>query len=743
MRNLLFVLLISVLFSGYAYTQNPLKPFNYDVTRSASLPSDIVSSVDGAVILEPGNQVISGIVRSKQNNIQLDIPVSSTQRLTLVLTKAEVFEPYAKVVAGTDNGDKEISIKDKFVSYRGKIANDNNSLVSLTFFDDYVSGIITSKDFSYVIGKLTAGELSGRYILYDSYKMKVHHQYSCGTEAFEIPQRITELQKTLSREPKDYSTAAFLKTNMAIESDYDTYVHFGSSVENTSRYIISLVSSASAVYIRDVNVQLSMTYLRVWSTASDPYTGTTSGELLNEFRAYWNANMQSVPRTIAHYICTRPGGLGGIAWVDVLCSNITSGYGYAFSDIDGTFNSLPAYSWDLMVVCHETGHNFGSPHTHNCSWPGGPIDTCYVSTENNFCVTTAIPRVGTIMSYCHLNASIVIDFGPLPKNLIRTKAENAPCLSTNSGFYLATPNGGQIFKTTNNVYIIWGTSSSGNVNVEYTTNNGTSWNNIQTNVPAAQRYSSWIVPYIPTTTQAKVRVTESGNPSIGDMSDSTFQLRPQIFPFNMIAPPQLSRFYTSPGDTSRLYFTFSKAGTLPEIKYKYYLTKLDNSFIYSQPSNNTGSDSLLYLRYSKIDSLMAAAGVQVNDSLRCKWFIRAFSQFDSTQSSTSSFLITFIRQIVGVQPISSQIPKEFFINQNYPNPFNPSTKIRFGLPKAADVKITIYDISGRVVSELVNGKLEAGEFETEWNATNYASGIYFYRIEAGDYTNTMKMLMVK
>lgn len=76
---------------------------------------------------------------------------------------------------------------------------------------------------------------------------------------------------------------------------------------------------------------------------------TASNTLLTAFRSYWNGNMSGTPRTIAHYLSTRPGGLGGIAYIDVLGANTSNGYGYAFSDIDCTFNQVPTYSWDCMV----------------------------------------------------------------------------------------------------------------------------------------------------------------------------------------------------------------------------------------------------------------------------------------------------------------------------------------------------------------------------------------------------------
>jgi hypothetical protein len=117
--------------------------------------------------------------------------------------------------------------------------------------------------------------------------------------------------------------------------------------------------------------------------------------------------------------------------------------------------------------------------------------------------------------------------------------------------------------------------------------------------------------------------------------------------------------------------------------------------IYNQFSNNSGTDSVLTMPKGRIDSIIAAYGINIGDSLRCRWLVRSYSQLDSLNPSTSNFIITFIRGIIGINPISSIIPKEFFVNQNYPNPFNPSTKIKFGLPKNSMVIAKAYDLLGR------------------------------------------------
>jgi poly-gamma-glutamate capsule biosynthesis protein CapA/YwtB (metallophosphatase superfamily) len=92
----------------------------------------------------------------------------------------------------------------------------------------------------------------------------------------------------------------------------------------------------------------------------------------------------------------------------------------------------------------------------------------------------------------------------------------------------------------------------------------------------------------------------------------------------------------------------------------------------------------------------------------------------------------------------SFIPDKFVLCQNYPNPFNPRTVIEFSLPEDMDnVALTIYDILGQKVTQLVNGTLKAGKYQYQWNAVGLSSGVYFYQLKAGDFFETMKMLLIK
>jgi hypothetical protein len=103
--------------------------------------------------------------------------------------------------------------------------------------------------------------------------------------------------------------------------------------------------------------------------------------------------------------------------------------------------------------------------------------------------------------------------------------------------------------------------------------------------------------------------------------------------------------------------------------------------------------------------------------------------------------------LVGVTQISSEIPKTFSLYQNYPNPFNPVTKIKFSIPPLKGARgmtsLIVYDALGQVEVVLVNEQLNPGTYETEWDASTYPSGVYFYKLEAGSFSETKKMVLIK
>jgi photosystem II stability/assembly factor-like uncharacterized protein len=98
---------------------------------------------------------------------------------------------------------------------------------------------------------------------------------------------------------------------------------------------------------------------------------------------------------------------------------------------------------------------------------------------------------------------------------------------------------------------------------------------------------------------------------------------------------------------------------------------------------------------------------------------------------------------VSVQNISSEVPSAFSLKQNYPNPFNNTSNLKFEIAKLSDVKIIVYNIMGKEVQMLVNERLPPGTYETSFNGSLLNSGVYFYRLTAGDFTQTKKMFMIK
>jgi hypothetical protein len=113
-----------------------------------------------------------------------------------------------------------------------------------------------------------------------------------------------------------------------------------------------------------------------------------------------------------------------------------------------------------------------------------------------------------------------------------------------------------------------------------------------------------------------------------------------------------------------------------------------------------------------------------------------FSKNRSENAAPVTVIITSVAEEDGV-------PTEMELAQNYPNPFNPSTQIKFGLPADSDVKLTVYNAVGKEVATLVNEHLSAGYHVYTWNATNIASGVYFYQIQTDNIAIVKKMILVK
>ncbi|MEO8166667.1 MAG: T9SS type A sorting domain-containing protein [bacterium] len=128
-----------------------------------------------------------------------------------------------------------------------------------------------------------------------------------------------------------------------------------------------------------------------------------------------------------------------------------------------------------------------------------------------------------------------------------------------------------------------------------------------------------------------------------------------------------------------------------------------------------------------------------------------FSSFDIQQglhvsvhvNANNVTIVTDSITLAVEEVTGGSLPNDFRLLQNYPNPFNPGTTIQFALPQAAFVTLEVFNVAGERLNVLTSENLSAGEYRYEWNAANYTSGVYFYRLRAGDFVETRKMIMLK
>ena len=125
---------------------------------------------------------------------------------------------------------------------------------------------------------------------------------------------------------------------------------------------------------------------------------------------------------------------------------------------------------------------------------------------------------------------------------------------------------------------------------------------------------------------------------------------------------------------------------------------------------------------------------------------RVLGAFGQTATSPRSGYFAMVQGLgipTSVASSSESIPDEFTLSQNYPNPFNPSTKINYQLTDVSCVSLKVFDVLGREVATLVNEQLKPGSYETTFDASRLASGVYLYRLQAGDFVQTRKLVLMK
>ena len=152
----------------------------------------------------------------------------------------------------------------------------------------------------------------------------------------------------------------------------------------------------------------------------------------------------------------------------------------------------------------------------------------------------------------------------------------------------------------------------------------------------------------------------------------------------------------------------------------------------------------LFVPYEDVAMDAYEAGVT---DITWEWDVWAWDGFEGTPSSSGPRqLHVNVANLLGIE--SASLPKEFALHNNYPNPFNPVTNITYDIPEATDVTLEIYNVMGQRVRTLAEGNHEPGRYQIVWSATNdigqaLSSGMYIYRIQAGDFVSVKKLVLMK
>ena len=379
-------------------------------------------------------------VRARTQATLTDFPLGSDGTATITIEQFEPFTADVRAVVMEAGGPRTLALPDQRY-YRGRVAGDASSLVVLIAAADTARGYVATAGTIYRFGRDGAGNHVSWALRDADPTVFPGPGAFCGNDAnadlvSAHPGRTGSLAGSAASPPPTSAFSPTLLAQIAIETDQELLAKFADETEALA-YIADLAAEVSAIYDADTDVRIKFHYVRLWSTP-DPWTATSTGGMLDEVQAYWQANEGATSRDLTHFVSGKD-VIGGIAYLDALCDTT---YGYGVSTVYGSFDVMnPDDTWDVVVVAHELGHNFGSEHTH-CYEP--PVDECYNGQSGCYSGPESLPPGGgTIMSYCHLlpggMSNVNLTFGATVSAVLRTGAENGFCIGPPCGDGLLDP----------------------------------------------------------------------------------------------------------------------------------------------------------------------------------------------------------------------------------------------------------------------------------------------------------------
>lgn len=672
--------------------------------------TDVNKVVDGATLGTLNLEKINEIVTNNYGTIELEIPYQN-QIISVLLY---VVNPFAEGFhVDTDKGKN--SSYQKGVYYRGIIKGDPKSVSSFNFFNGEFNGIMSNDALgNIVVGKLEKQNNQTDYIVYSDAKMKVFNDFDCHVKGEGEP---VENNGQTNRNGNSERCVGFY-----FEVDNTLFQANGNDETTTANWMTSVFNNVQTLYAND-GITVGIKSIFIWTTL-DPFEGVGTGSI--DYLTAFKQNSPIFDGDVGMLVGIDPGGLGGVAYLNTLCSTIN----YAYSDVNFAYSTVPTYSWTVQVIAHEFGHSLGSSHTHACVWNGNNtrIDGCGPAAGYNegSCTTGPIPSAadkGTIMSYCHLVSGVGISlsngFGPQPAALILNNVNSRTCLSFDCA--------GSCPNTISDVELTNITPTSVTV----------SWYDLGS-------ATSWQVAVIPFTSATPVWTTVTGTSTYtaSDLNPNTYytvNVRPLC---DGIEPAVKERIFatsstnfcanlpfTDTGGTTDTYTNMqSWVRTMkpnnPGLKLKVTFSSfsLENTFdflyIYNgsdefYPSltptgltgtlnpgtfNSTASDGSLTFKFQSDEAVVAAG-----------WNARV--------SCTGT---------LGIDD------SEYLDYSYYPNPTTGKVNIT---SKDAITEIAVYSIQGQL---LFNQKLN--ELSTSVDVSQFAKGTYFFKMKVNDKETNFKIL---
>ncbi|MEO6167793.1 MAG: M12 family metallo-peptidase, partial [Chitinophagales bacterium] len=339
---------------------NPVTLFSINATRSAEMQPSIKKAV--AVTLDMN--ALSTLKASNAEAIAFNFPYDN-KIITLELYRVDILTEDFSVITDQSNG--ETIPYTPGIYYRGIVKGDESSVAALSFFDGEMMGVVSSDQYMNInIGKSAKeGAKAYDYVIYSDNNLPLQNM-ACATP--ENPDYINQMQE-YAQGGSSVRTTNCVK--IYYEMDNNLYLNNGSSTTTATNWMTAVHNNVATLYSNDA-ITTSLQTIFIWTTG-DPYNGTTSSSQLSKFKT----NRPTFNGDLGQLVGIDPGGLGGVAsTINGMCSSSNK---YCYSDVDFSYNTVPTYSWTIMVCTHELGHLMGSAHTQNCGWPGGAIDNCYTT----------------------------------------------------------------------------------------------------------------------------------------------------------------------------------------------------------------------------------------------------------------------------------------------------------------------------------------------------------------------------